>query len=61
MRTEGVPLERAWREPQLVPRKLVFLVDVSGSMEPYARAMVMFLQAAVRAAGTSRRSRSAPA
>ena len=27
----------------------MFLVDVSGSMEPYARAMVMFLQAAVRA------------
>ena len=49
MRTEGVPIERAWREPKLVPRKLVFLVDVSGSMEPYARAMVMFLQAAVRA------------
>ena len=29
-----------------VPRKLIFLVDVSGSMEPYARATVMFLQAA---------------
>ena len=49
MRTGGVPIERAWREPKLVPRQLVFLVDVSGSMEPYARAMVMFLQAAVRA------------
>ena len=49
MRTGGVPIERAWREPKLVPRKLVYLVDVSGSMEPYARAMVMFLQAAVRA------------
>jgi uncharacterized protein len=30
-----------------VPRKLVFLCDVSGSMEPYARAMVMFLQAVI--------------
>jgi uncharacterized protein with von Willebrand factor type A (vWA) domain len=49
MRTEGHPLERAWRRPKLLPRKLVFLVDVSGSMEPYARAMVLFLQAAVRA------------
>jgi uncharacterized protein len=48
MRTGGVPIERAWREPKFVPRKLVYLVDVSGSMEPYARAMVMFLQAAVR-------------
>jgi uncharacterized protein with von Willebrand factor type A (vWA) domain len=49
MRTEGHPIERAWRSPKLVRRKVVFLVDVSGSMEPYARAMVMFLQAAVQA------------
>lgn len=47
MRTEGYPLERHWRRRRVVPRKLVFLVDVSGSMEPYARAMIMFLQAAV--------------
>jgi uncharacterized protein len=45
LRTQGVPLERAWRRPKLVPRKLVVLCDVSGSMEPYARALVMFLQA----------------
>jgi uncharacterized protein with von Willebrand factor type A (vWA) domain len=49
MRTDGYPLVCLWREPRLVPRKLVFVVDVSGSMEPYARAMMMFLQAAVRA------------
>jgi uncharacterized protein with von Willebrand factor type A (vWA) domain len=49
MRTDGYPVLCVWREPRLVPRKLVFLVDVSGSMEPYARAMMMFLQAAVRA------------
>jgi uncharacterized protein with von Willebrand factor type A (vWA) domain len=49
MRTDGYPVVCLWREPRLVPRKLVFVVDVSGSMEPYARAMVMFLQAAVRA------------
>jgi uncharacterized protein len=48
MRTGGHPVERAWRTPKTVPRRLVFLVDVSGSMEPYARAMTMFLQAAVR-------------
>jgi uncharacterized protein with von Willebrand factor type A (vWA) domain len=48
MRTGGVPLDRAYRRPKVVPRRVVFLVDVSGSMEPYARAMVMFLQAAVR-------------
>lgn len=49
LRTEGHPIERRWREPNIVARKLVFLLDVSGSMEPYARASVMFLQAAVRA------------
>jgi uncharacterized protein with von Willebrand factor type A (vWA) domain len=49
MRTDGYPMVCLWREPRYVPRKLVFVVDVSGSMEPYARAMLMFLQAAVRA------------
>jgi uncharacterized protein len=49
MRTDGYPVVCRWREPRLVPRKLVFVVDVSGSMTPYARAMMMFLQAAVRA------------
>jgi uncharacterized protein with von Willebrand factor type A (vWA) domain len=49
MRTDGDPIERSWRRPRLVARKLVFVVDVSGSMQPYARAMVMFMQAAVRA------------
>jgi uncharacterized protein len=51
MRTDGYPIDRHWRESRIVPRKLVFLVDVSGSMEPYARAMIMFLQAAVREGG----------
>jgi len=54
MRTGGVPLERSWRRPKLVPRRLVVLCDVSGSMEPYARAMVMFLQALVAPAGAGR-------
>jgi hypothetical protein len=49
MRTDGYPMVSLWRQPRLVPRKLLFAVDVSGSMEPYARAMLMFLQAAVRA------------
>jgi len=54
MYTGGVPLERSWRRPKLVPRRLVVLCDVSGSMEPYARAMVMFLQALVAPAGAGR-------
>lgn len=48
MRTDGYPVVCLYQRPRLVPRKLVFVVDVSGSMEPYARAMMMFLQAAVR-------------
>ena len=50
MRTQGLPFDPAFRRRKQVPRKLVFLCDVSGSMEPYARAMVMFMQA-VTAAG----------
>jgi len=48
MRTEGYPIVRLYRRRRLVPRKLLFMIDISGSMEPYARAMLMFLQAAVR-------------
>ena len=47
MRHEGEPVERAFRRPKRVERRCVFLCDVSGSMEPYARALVLFLQAAV--------------
>jgi len=54
MRSDGIPLQRAWRRPKLVPRKLVVLVDVSGSMEPYARALVMFLQALSAREGAAR-------
>lgn len=49
MATGGHPLRRSWRRPRTVVRKLVFVIDVSGSMEPYARPMMMFVQAAVRA------------
>ncbi len=54
MRTEGLPLERSWRRPKLVARKLVVLCDVSGSMEPYARALVLFLHALTAADGAAR-------
>jgi uncharacterized protein with von Willebrand factor type A (vWA) domain len=47
VRAGGDPVQPHRRRPRQVRRRLVFLVDVSGSMEPYARAMVMFLQAAV--------------
>jgi uncharacterized protein with von Willebrand factor type A (vWA) domain len=47
--TGGAPLRRAWRFRISRPRRMVFLLDVSGSMEPYARALVRFAHAAVRA------------
>lgn len=48
-RTGGEPLERAWRERRRRPRRLVLLLDVSGSMEPYSRAFLLFAHAALRA------------
>jgi uncharacterized protein with von Willebrand factor type A (vWA) domain len=47
MQTEGYPVLRSWRSSRRVPRKLLFLVDISGSMEPYARALAMFLHTAI--------------
>jgi uncharacterized protein len=47
MRTGGVPVRRAWRSPVRRPRRLVLLLDVSGSMEPYARGLARFAHAAV--------------
>lgn len=47
LRTGGEPIHRPARERGDRPRRLVFLLDVSGSMEPYARAFVRFLHAAV--------------
>jgi uncharacterized protein len=43
----GVPIERAWKRAVLRPRRLVFLLDVSGSMESYARGLARFAHAAV--------------
>ncbi len=44
---EGEPILRYWREPGVRMRRLVVLLDVSGSMEPYARALLRFMHAAV--------------
>lgn len=43
----GDPADRAFRRRTLVPRKLVLICDVSGSMEPYARAVLLFAEALV--------------
>ena len=47
LRSGGYPLERHWREPAERPRPLVLVCDVSGSMEPYARMLLQYMQACV--------------
>ena len=47
LRTDGEALHPARRSASTRPRRIVLLVDVSGSMEPYARALLRFLHAAV--------------
>jgi uncharacterized protein with von Willebrand factor type A (vWA) domain len=50
MRTAGDPIKLARKRRRVHPRRLVMLCDISGSMEPYARAYLQFLHAA-RATG----------
>jgi uncharacterized protein with von Willebrand factor type A (vWA) domain len=45
--TGGDAVERSVRDRIHVPRKLVVICDVSGSMEAYSRALVLFLHALV--------------
>ena len=42
-RSGGEPIRFARRAPRVRPRRLVVLCDISGSMEPYARALLMLL------------------
>ncbi len=49
--TDGEPFDRAWRSPSLRPRRVVLLVDISGSMEEYARGFLRFAHAAISARG----------
>jgi uncharacterized protein len=50
MRTGGDPLRLARRRRRTLPRRIVMLCDISGSMEPYARAYLQFLTAATGSA-----------
>jgi uncharacterized protein with von Willebrand factor type A (vWA) domain len=47
LRSGGEVLRLMHKEPTARPRRLVLLCDVSGSMEPYARALLHFLHVAV--------------
>ena len=46
LRTGGDPIRLARRRRRIVRRRLVMLCDISGSMEPYARAYLQFLSCA---------------
>jgi uncharacterized protein with von Willebrand factor type A (vWA) domain len=43
LRTGGDPIRLRRRRRRVLPRRLVLLCDISGSMEPYARAYLQFL------------------
>jgi uncharacterized protein len=47
LRYGGEPVERRWRRATLRQRPVVLVCDVSGSMEPYARMLLTYLQACV--------------
>ncbi len=49
LRTGGDPIRLARRRRRVVRRRLVLLCDISGSMEPYARAYLQFLTSAAGA------------
>ena len=48
-RTGGEPLDRAYRARRTRRRRLVLLLDVSGSMADHSRALLVFAHAALRA------------
>jgi uncharacterized protein with von Willebrand factor type A (vWA) domain len=48
LRTGGDPVHLVRRSRRIEPRRLVLLCDISGSMEPYARAYLQFLTCAAR-------------
>jgi uncharacterized protein with von Willebrand factor type A (vWA) domain len=51
LRSGGEPIRRAFSQPGERPRRIVLICDVSGSMEPYSRALLRFLHAAVAGRG----------
>ena len=49
LRHGGELMERRYREPGVRARRVVLVCDVSGSMAPYARMLLQYLQASVAA------------
>ncbi|MFI9384029.1 VWA domain-containing protein [Kutzneria sp. NPDC052558] len=48
LRSGGEPIRLRYRRKRLRPRRLVLLIDVSGSMAPYSDALLRFAHAVVR-------------
>ena len=53
IRTGGEPMRIARRAVRTRPRRLVVLCDISGSMEPYARAILQLMYVASRSSGST--------
>jgi hypothetical protein len=53
MRTQGEMIEQCWRERRIKRRKVVLILDVSGSMTEYSRALLQFAHSAARVASAS--------
>jgi uncharacterized protein with von Willebrand factor type A (vWA) domain len=51
MAHDGEPIERKYRRKSEQPRRVVLLLDISGSMESYSRALLRFVHATVLARG----------
>jgi len=51
MRSSGEMLDPSWRQRRIRPRRLVLLLDVSGSMAGYSRALLQFAHSASRMGG----------
>jgi uncharacterized protein len=47
LRSAGEPRELRWRARRPRPRRLVFVLDVSGSMRPYAEPLMLYMHAFV--------------
>lgn len=48
---DGEPIDRRFRSRSVQPRRVVLLLDISGSMDAYSRALLRFVHATVLARG----------
>jgi uncharacterized protein with von Willebrand factor type A (vWA) domain len=53
LRTQAEMIEQCWRERRVKQRKVVLILDVSGSMAEYSRALLQFAHSAARVSSAS--------